>query len=325
MFRPRRILPLALALAWAPASHAFPPCPSNPLELIPVNDHSGTVADPTSAAWAVGYYGVLGEIEAFAPLPHMEGSDAPVSKCRDRVLVALDHASNGVIGMLPKYAPEAGYGLIALPELRYTAQPLNLRYTFSASIDGRRLPQSGSWVDALQLSFFWSSAPSPATATSAVYRLRKSQGTDGGPEISIIESRPAHPDRIVATLHPPGTDLSVPLHLHWEARTVSPGDSTSGAGHTSDASGSGTDEQQGVVIWNVDSALEVRDEQNALLYRIELPGQAPYELQMGLLDYNAIDVGNYRDPLMLDMEGTGLRVEPLVQGIERASSGARHR
>lgn len=324
MFRPRRILPLALALAWAPASHAFPPCPSRPLELIPANDSSSTVIGPTSP-WAVGYYGVLGNVEAFAPLPHIGSSDAPISKCRDRVLVALDHASNGVIGMQPKYAPEAGYGLIALPELRYIAQPLNLRYTFSASIDGRRLPQSGSWVDALQLSFFWSSAPSPAAATSAVYRLRKRQGTDQRPEISIIESRPAHPDRIVATLHPPGADLSVPLHLHWEARTVSPGASTSGAGHASVASASGTDEQQDVVIWNVDSALEVRDDQNTLLYRIELPGQAPYELQMGLLDYNAINVGDYRDPLMLDMDGTGLRVDPLVQGIERASSGVRRR
>jgi hypothetical protein len=323
MFRPRCILPLTLALAWAPASHAFPPCPSSPLELIPIDDAGGTVANPASTVWAVGYYSVLGKPEAFAPLPEMESTTAPISKCRDRIQVALDHVSNGVIGMQPKYAPEAGYGLIALPELRYTAQPLNLHYTFSASIDGRSLPQSGSWVDSLQLSFFWSSASSPAT--SAVYRLRKSQGTDQAPMISIVESRPAHPDRIVATLRPSGGNLSVPLQLRWEARTVSPGSSTSGAGSASVAAASGTDDEQAVVTWNVDSALEVRDGQNTLLYRIELPGQAPYELQMGLLDYNAIDVGLYRDPLLLDMNATGLSVGPLSQGIEGVSTGIERR
>jgi hypothetical protein len=323
MFRLRCILPLALALAWSPASHAFPPCPSSPLELIPIDDASGIAADPTSIAWAVGYYSVLGKAEAFAPFPEVVGTTEPISKCRDRVQVALDHVSNGGIGMQPKYAPEAGYGLIALPELRYSAQPLNLHYAFSASVDGRSLPQAGSWVDSLQLSFFWSSAPSPVP--SAVYRLRKSQETGQAPKISIVESRPAHPDRIVATLSPSAGNLSVPLQLRWEARTVSPDSSTNAAGNASVAAASGTDEEQGVVTWNVDSALEVRDGQNTLLYRIELPNQAPYELQMGLLDYNAINVGNYRDPLLLDMEATGLSVGALAQGIEGASTGVERR
>jgi hypothetical protein len=281
-------LPLALILAWIPNAYAFPPCPVPPVSVDPIDPPLGMVeapVNPTNPPWYRTTYALVGDptvidqlLERSTPV-----TTAPRSKCRDRVTTISAHASSGIIGLSPAYAPISGFGLIALPDLRNTQDGLTVPYTLDFSIENQALDHPGDWVDLIQLMFHWND-DSQKHGMAAVYRFRKLQQANGETVLQVIESRrtsvgpigdrpnPISYERVVVSIALDTSASETPVQLHWSQATSHSLQQSSGALSTRP--------------YRVDSVLKVVSGDETL-YRTELPDQWADTLSIGLLDYNA--------------------------------------
>lgn len=330
----KRLLPLALLAAWAPAALAFPPCPHEPLDLVPLDGTgSGEAAGEgstgaSSLPWFKGWYAFVGDptiIDGIKPITRsVEGSDT--GKCRDRdSLPVLDaHLGNSNVELAPTYAPRSGFGLIGLPDLRTVEVETNLRYTLDFTIDNALLPEDDEWFDVAELRFQWqeSTTDKGPHATSARYRVRKHQTEKESLAIEVIEvraaywggpvARPPIFQRVVARMPIDDGKAGTRLTLRWN-QSARP--SENGIIPQPPESGTGT-EPQGLQMETVSgqaaqvgSWLEILDASNVVVARIDLPQQWASELSMGLLDYHVSDAADYVGRSGITLEGMTLRAE----------------
>lgn len=322
----KRCLPLALALAlaWAPNAYAFPPCPREPIVLTSL-DESGEV--PTNVPhWYKGQYGLVGNPLVIGGLARwtaedeaLDSSPSPKNgKCHDRLPIPGDNVGSGSISLTPTYPDGAGFGIVALPDLRYnTASGLRLRYTLGFSVDNLRLVEAGEWLDIAQVEFRWNEIDDqkdPA-AISTMYRVRKTQLEKDRLAIEVIEvrtpyiatgSRPPVFERVVATIPVAEDTSATPIALRWSQVATTPKDGGDVL--------SGNDIIIGPPIItknDVSSHLEVIGPDNRVLYGIPLPGQWANSLSMGLLNYNIGKASDYSGRYGAEMMGTSLCAETM--------------
>lgn len=329
----KRCFPLALVLAWIPNAYAFPPCPQAPVELDPIDsDPIAPIASSTDkAVWFKSQYALVGNPLVTDLLgPDRRDMEVPSDgKCHDRLLVPDSHASDGVIDLNPVYAPASGFGIVALPDLRYMATGLNVRYAVSFEVDSRLL-RAGDWLDIAQLEFRWNDDTTlkyPRTLAT-VYRVRKIQHDTAGPAIEVIESRTASGDTdtesplfetVVANIPISANNPATPITLRWSQRTV-PHDHAPADGNTPVAGipgaiatiDSGFLGPPIVSQSAVESFFEVLDQDRKVLYSVALHRQWAGTLSMGLLDYNASRNADYIGDIGAEMMNTSLSAEELL-------------
>ncbi len=324
----KRILPLALLAVWAPAAFAFPPCPQEPVDLIPI-DGLSTGSGPTAASatpWFQGWYALVGDqtiIDGIKPI--MRVGSAPYSgKCRDRdVLPVLDaHLGNDAVDISPAYAPRSGFGVIALPDLRTVGVETNVRYILDFTIDNTPLAEAGEWFDVAELRFQWqqASADVGARATSTLYRIRKRQIDKESQVIEMIEARAAYWGGPYA--RPPIYQrvlLSMPIHADKPGTQVSLRWSQSARRADQDTipqppemeTMTALPLEEPLPAWTmqVDAAIEIFDETGKKIGGIALPQQWASELSMGLLNYRVGDASGYAGRHGVALENMILRAE----------------
>jgi hypothetical protein len=327
----KRVLPLVLFAAWAPAAlaaPAFPPCAIEPLDLDPLDGDTVSGSPSSSGPWFRGWYVLVGDPTV---INSMRAGGAAASlpdnkqKCDNRsaLPVPKDHLGNSYIGIAPVYAPHAGFGIIALPDLRTATTDLGIRHRLDFSIDNAPLAHDDEWFDVIQLHFQWqqSSSPGKAPSTSAIYRVRKHQlGKSGTPTFELLEARAAYwggpharpPifERVVATLPvDDGSDnTQLSLRLSQAAKAIGQGNEFGlPPDNTTELSESVEDTPAPTAI--VDSWLEIFDANGNLLTRVDLPGQWMSELSIGLLDYRVGDASAYPNGHGVEMSNVALSAE----------------
>lgn len=323
-------LALALALGWVPTAFAeMPPCPKQPLRVDPLQRASASSSSSTPY-WYMSFYELLGNPLVVGAIQGESGSGltpesatiTKAGKCEVRVPVPLEHASSGSVALNPVYPEGAGFGIVALPDLRYsTTSGMRVRYTLGFSVDNHKLAEAGEWLDIAQLEFRWNEIDEhkdPA-AVSAVYRVRKTQLEKDRLAIEVIEvrtpyiasgSRPPVFERVVATIPVAADTSATPIALRWSQVISTPeGDKESG-----DATATGS-----IIIGpptletknEVASHLEVIGLGGRVLYGTPLHGQWANSLSMGLLNYNIGKESDYSDRYGAEMTATSLCAETM--------------
>lgn len=277
----KRFFPLALLLVWAPQALAFPPCPIGPVELSPLGNtaQSSNAVDP----WFQVSYVMVGNPDIIDQLKVVTDER---SKCKDLVPIPLGNTSDGAIMLSPAYAPSAGFGVISLPELPAIANDgLYLQYRLDFMIDNAALARTGDWIDVSQLEF--AHDRKQTGKVSAVYRVRKIQRGKGPATVEVIESRtdigppytkPPLFDHVVAEIPLMGDDGKTAIALRWTQHAQTAIDAEPVAP---------------ILLYAVDSVLEVLGPDNHVLYSTSLPRQWADTLSMGLLDYNVPSDAEY--------------------------------
>jgi hypothetical protein len=323
-------LALALALGWVPTAFAeMPPCPKQPLRVDPLQ-RAGDGSSSTTPYWYMSYYELLGNPLVVGVIQGESGSGptpesttiAKAGKCEVRVPVPLEHASSGSVSLNPTYPDGAGFGIVALPDLRYnTPGGLRVRYTLGFSVDNHKLAEAGEWLDIAQLEFRWNEIDDhkdPA-AVSAVYRIRKTQLEKDRLAIEVIEvrtpyaavgSRPPVFERVVATITAKEDASATPIALRWSQVISTPEDDKASGDSTATGNiiiGPPTLETKNEVA----SFLEVIGPGDRVLYGMPLPGQWANSLSMGLLNYNIGKESDYSGRYGAEMMGTSLCAETM--------------
>lgn len=300
----KRFLPLALMLAWAPATLAFPPCPGPDVSLSPLGSPPGG-----TALWLKAEYVMWGNPDIIEQLriPY-----DPKSKCKDRLPVPDANISDGSIELSLSYADLAGFGIISLPKLPDVAiNHLHLEYRLDFKIANSTLANAGDWIDLAQLEF--AHDRKQAGKLSAVYRVRKIQRGKGPATIEVIESR--------ADIGPPYTKPPLVDHVVAEIPLVGDNDETAIALRWTQLAESPIQtglESLTTMEYIVDSILEVlgpgretAGPADSVLYSIPLPRQWADQLSMGLLDYNVPIVKGYDSEFRLVVDDTLLSAKTL--------------
>jgi hypothetical protein len=300
----KRFLPLALMLAWAPAAPAFPPCPERDVHLSPL----GSPPDATEL-WFQAEYVMSGNQDVIGELKSAD--DPKTGKCKDRVPVPDANISDGTIELGPRYAPNAGFGIISLPELPTIAENhLRLEYRLDFTVENAALARTGDWIDFAQFEF--AHDRKQAGLVSAVYRVRKIQHGKGPATVEVIESRadigppytkPPLFDRVVAEIPLQGVDGKTAIALRWTQHAQTPIEAELADGLEAPAG----------IEYNVDSVLEVLGPSKGnlgpaedMLYSTSLPRQWADTLSMGLLDYNIPDDAQYGSGFRLVVDDSQL-------------------
>lgn len=319
----KRCLPLALALAYIPNAYAFPPCPKDGVQLFELPNSSATQATPF---WYEGYYGLVGnplvtgglKDRTDADLTSKSGNVPSNGKCHDRVRIPMNNVSNGIVPLQPVYPEGAGFGIVALPDLRYgTPDNLGIFYRLGFSVDNFALANSGEWLDIAQLEFRWNVVDDPKDPASAVYRIRKTQHAKKGLVIEVIETRTEYPaigmrppvrERVVATIPTLEGQFYTPIALRW-TQVIAPRHDIEPPGEIGlpiDEPAAISSIEGGLVKDNVTSSLEVIDPNGKMIYSIALPAQWANSLSMGLLDYHIEKASDYADRFGAEMKNTSL-------------------
>lgn len=309
----KRFLSLALALAWAPAALAFPPCPIQDVQLSPLGTPPGA-----TELWFHAEYSMWGNEDI---IDQVKNPTAPKSKCKDRLPVPDANTSYGTIQMSPGYANLGGFGIISLPELPFVANNhLHLQYTLHFTVDNALLVNTGDWIDLAQLEF--AHDRKQASQLSAVYRVRKIQRGKGPATLEVIESRvdmgppytkPPLSDRVVAQIPLVGEEDQTAIALRWTQFAQTPiAEQSIGMFEAASAI------TPPVSQYNIDSVFEVLGSSTGddgstgkVLYSISLPRQWADQLSMGLLDYNVPDDSQYGSEFRLVMDNPSLSAKTL--------------
>jgi hypothetical protein len=286
-------LPLALIFGWMPNAYAFPPCPVAPVSVDPIDPPLGmtkTPEGPTNPPWYRTTYAFVGNPAVIDLLQQQTIAETAErrSKCRDRIPVMQGHASTGIIGLSPAYAPVSGFGLIALPDLRDVrhdlgemGHDLDVPYTLNFSIENQPLAHPGEWVDLIQLTFRWNDEAAKRDA-SAIYRIRKLQHSTGQTLLQVVESR--------VDGHENSGDTRPPIH-EWVAASITLDTGMANTpvqlqwSQTASQDVYESPDAPSIPRSRVDSVLKVIS-RGETLYRIDLYGQWADTLSIGLLDYN---------------------------------------
>jgi hypothetical protein len=291
-------LPLALMLGWAPAALAFPPCPVDGVV------HLSPLGSPPSAPelWFQAEYVMWGNQDVIDELK--SANDPKTGKCKDRVPVPQVNVSDGIIELNPRYAPNAGFGIISLPELPGIAENrLRLDYRLDFTVENAALARTGDWIDFAQFEF--AHDRKQTGLRSAVYRVRKIQRGKGPATVEVIESRvdigppytkPPLADHVVAEIPLLGANGKTAVALRWTQFAQSPIETGFQAGL-----GPLT-----AIEYNIDSVLEVFGPDNQLVYSTSLPRQWADALSMGLLDYNVPSDKDYDSEFRLVIDDPSL-------------------
>lgn len=333
----RLALALMLALAWVPTAYAFPPCPRQPVELVPL-EGANSIGSSGTPHWYRGFHALVGNPTVTGGLARWTADDnAPYSphapsngKCHDRLAIPGDNAASGSVSLTPSYPDGAGFGVVALPDLRYNTQKdLAIRYTLAFTVDDRALVETGEWLDIAQLEFRWNAIDDikDPNAVSAMYRIRKIQLEKDRLLLEVIETRvpyiasgqrPPVFEHVVATIPVQQGGNATRVGLRWAqvvGDPVDPADSgeiTLPIGPDPETASSGGDIIIGPPISTkseVASRLEVIGPGGNVLYGIQLPGQWANSLSMGLLDYNIGKESDYANRLGAEMIDTALCAE----------------
>lgn len=276
----KRYLPLALMLAWAPTALAFPPCSEPDVHISPLGSPPDNVA-----LWLQAEYVLWGDQDVIDELK--SANDPKTGKCKDRVPVPQVNISDGTIALAPRYAPNAGFGIISLPELPSIAvNHLHLEYRLDFTVDNDALTRVGDWIDFAQFEF--AHDRKQAGLVSAVYRVRKIQRGKGPATVEVIESladigppytKPPLFDRVVADIPLQSTGGKTAIALRWTQLATAPPESKPNAS---------------IPIYDIDSVFEVLGPgKENIVYTTSLPRQWANTLSMGLIDYNVPDDSQY--------------------------------
>lgn len=336
----RLALALMLALAWVPNAYAFPPCPREPVELVEL-DGSNPTGSSAVPHWYKGFHALVGNPAVTGGLARWTRGDVSVDaptngKCHDRLPIPGENAASGSVSLTPTYPAGAGFGVVALPDLRYdTAKDLAIRYTLAFTVDDQALVETGEWLDIAQLEFHWNSIDDdkdPA-AVSAMYRIRKTQLEKQETVIEVIETRvpyiasgqrPPVFEHVVATIPVPQGGNATRVGLRWSQVVGDPvdpvdsidptdfGEITLPIGPEPETTTNGGNIIIGPPIVSksdVASHLQVIGPGGNVLYSIPLPGQWANSLSMGLLDYNIGKESDYRNRFGAEMIDTALCAE----------------
>ncbi len=298
------VFAVALLFACIPTAFAFPPCPQQPVQLLPVESEEG----PDSAAWFHAVYALVGNalVDASEGGEGVESSTNPgTGVCRGiaELPVPESNLSTGILQLAPAFAPNASFGVVALPELPFVAvDGLNLQYRLQFDIENASLAGQDDWFDIVELDFTPSGTanaklPRPL---SSVYRVRKTQVGAEQPRIEVIESRvppggidskPIPVDLVVA---------AIPLRKHAATTTIT----LRWTQHAVALPSGGND--AGMVTYSIDSVLEVLAPDQSVLYTATLPSQWANTFAMGMLDYNVLGISEYEKEFRLRMDGMSL-------------------
>lgn len=298
------VFALALLIACIPPAFAFPPCPQQPVQLLPVESE----ANHDRAAWFHARYALVGNALADTAQDDedVESSTNPgTGVCRGvaELPVPESNVSLGNLQLAPTYAPNGSFGIVALPELPFVAvDGLNLQYRLQFDVENASLAGQDDWFDIVELDFTPSGT---ANATlprplSSVYRVRKTQVGAELTRIEVIESRvppsgidskPTPVDHVVATIPLQKHAATTTIALRWTQHAVA---LPSGGNDT------------GIVTYNIDSVLEVLAPDQSVLYAATLPSQWANTFAMGMLDYNVVSTSEYEKNFRLRMDGMSL-------------------
>jgi hypothetical protein len=318
----KSVLPLSLVALCVPAQ-AFPPCPQEPIDVVPI-DNPNYPPRPNTPPWFLSAYTMVGDpsvVLAIRP-PPCSGSEC-ASTCRPSDALPVPSTNTGAtyLGAKMLRSPITGFGLIGLPDIRENDPGETLTYTLSFTVDATPLAQNGDWFDVAELVLEWTNPLSTVDhhEIASVYRVRKLRTANGIHELQVIESRrtspdePAMPilayDQVVATITFADNDRNAPIKLRWSQRTrVPPGGDIEGPyvpasiGRTSavssrtakaGASTSGAGSTSQAVPPTVDTTIEVVGSNGQTLYQQTLWDQWASDLSMGLLDYNTQSPSHY--------------------------------
>ena len=336
----RLALALMLALAWVPTAYAFPPCPREPLELVPL-EGSNPTGSTSAPHWYKGFHALVGNPAVTGGLARWTPGGESVSvgnapsngKCHDRLPSPGDNAASGSVSLTPSYPDGAGFGVVALPDLRYnTEKDLGIRYTLAFTVDEQAMVEAGEWLDIAQLEFRWTAIDGikdPA-AVSAMYRIRKTQLQKDRLVLEVIETRvpyigsgqrPPVFEHVVATIPVEEGGNATRVGLRWAqvvgdpVESIDPtdaGEITLPIGPDPETTSSGGAIVIGppiVTKSDVASHLQVVGPGGNILYSILLPGQWANSLSMGLLDYNIGKESDYANRFGAEMIDTALCAE----------------
>lgn len=328
-------LSIALLSLCSPVAFAFPPCPANHMDLIPIDDATYS-RKAGIEPWFVAGYVLEGNPEvlnAIRPLRQDAGNIISTGKCRpsDVLPIPSSHIADESLNVTPHRAPASGFGMIFLPDIRSTNPGRLLRYTLDVTVDGRPLAQADDWFDVAELELQWTQPLSTATPhdISTLYRVRKDRSSDGRTTVQVIESRrlgPSGPgyvsridESVVATIPVDPAAGGMPVKLLWSQRTRigTGGDSipdpevietqgNSGYGattHRAKTHASAAILPLPMVPPTVDTWIEVIGPNGESLYRRELRDQWVSALSMGVLDYTAsgVESDSQIGPILTDM------------------------
>lgn len=188
-------LAIAITLACTSAAIAFPPCPLDETQLIPLGH---TPASSTSS-WSSSIYSHAGSI---APIrikvpcqpnfPEVTAGEPRTGQCDEDVLILGDlpaRASAGTLDLPLGYSPHGWVGYLGLPELRMPESvDGQYEYAFTLAVNTTRLAYPGDWLDIAEMTLIGPDETQPPTT----YRLRKIQTGSGTAELQLITSTVSH-------------------------------------------------------------------------------------------------------------------------------------
>jgi hypothetical protein len=240
---------------------------------------------PSGAPWFNAHYS---ELRA-----SRDPKAASTGKCEDRRPVLSSNTSSGDLLMAPRYAPNADFGVIGLPNLtKMTIGSLRLQYSLDFDLDTAAPASSGDWFDIVQLEFARSVTSGNAAqgSRSSIYRVRKVSHGNGQVTIEVIESRdlpddiavkPPLIDTVAATIPLTAGIAMTSMRLRWTQTASVP------------LTGEPDPTNTGGI--RIDTVFDVIGPDNRVLYTTSLPGQWADTLSIGLLVYHAPDFSGY-DP-----------------------------
>lgn len=308
-------LPLAL-LALCAQAHAFPPCPQPPIEMVS-SGHPNPAPPPGTPPWFLTGFTLEGNqmvVNAISPAGYIFHS-----KCRPGDDLPVPSANTGAsyLGAAMHRAPDAGYGLMQLPDIRVHDPGRTLTYSLSFTVDSTPLAQNGDWFDVAELALSWTNplSTTPPHDIASVYRVRKQRISNGAHVLQVIASRRNWPDEpelpilaydeVVAAIALDESSGAAPIKLRWRQRTrvvTGGGDEfipdphlPESIGHTeamtaSDAGAGASTQGEGSIptppARTVDTVIEVIGSSGQTLFQQTLADQWASDLSMGLLDYN---------------------------------------
>lgn len=293
----RRIaLPLLLA-AWSPLALAsFPPCPPRPVHLDSISSPPPVPAPKRFQAW----FELVGDgevLDALAPELDDQGGLPGTGNCRDGEDIRLPgpHTATTIVNIPAMLGPRAGYGQIALPDLRSEPAGYSATWRYEFDIKDVPLPAPKNWVDVIELSFYQSDWPFGSSQHPAsVYRVRVLRPTTGAQLLQVIEVRISQDvgyfetpgsEKVVATIALNGGGSITPVALRW-SQTV-----------------------RSVPTGVVDATIEVVGPDGQVAYTAQLPSQWASGLAIGMLNHHApgLPLGSF--PQGAEFENSQLLIE----------------
>jgi hypothetical protein len=269
----RTALPLLLLAVWSPLALAFPPCPQQPIR---VNGVSSIVPDPAPNRFQA-WFELIGDdavLDALAPELRNQGGLPGTGNCRGGEDIQLPgpNTAGTSVGLPAALGPRAGYGLIALPDLRTEPAGYGAIWRYEFNVDDVPLPAPHNWVDVIELTFYRSDWPIHSDDPASIYRVRVLRPAAGPQLLQVIEIRGPRTvgpfevgasEQVVATIPLNGAGSSTPVALRW-TQTV-----------------------RSVPAVDIDASLEVIGPGGQALYTAPLPSQWANGLSIGLLNHHA--------------------------------------